>query len=204
MPETVSQLRAANVVITVVMLAVLMQRYFLVTVRAQRRLLEFASIDPLTGLYNRRHFLATATQEHARSERYGGPLCVAQADLDHFKRVNDQLGHEAGDAVLRHVSHVIRSTARGADCVCRWGGEEFMLLLPQTSIDEAVVLAERIRQQVSEAPLLVAGQGCHITMTLGVAMLNPGEAFDHAIRRADKALYAGKAARRNRAVLAAA
>ncbi len=203
-PQVMSQLRMSNLATTLVMLSTLMQRYFVVIVRAQRQLMEFASVDPLTGLYNRRHFMTTVSQELARSERYGGPLCIALADLDHFKGINDRLGHDAGDSVLRHVSHVIRSAARNADCVCRWGGEEFMVLLPQTDIDGAVNIAERICQQVSEAPVLVSDQALQVTLTLGVAMLNPGEAFDNAVRRADQALYAGKAAGRNRAVLATA
>ncbi|WP_077035172.1 GGDEF domain-containing protein [Pelomonas sp. KK5] len=205
-PVMLGRLRLINLAILLFTLCALVQRYFIVIVRVQRRLMEFASIDPLTGLFNRRHFMATAAQELARSERYGGSLCVALADLDHFKSINDRFGHEVGDAVLRHVSHLIRNVARNADCVCRWGGEEFIVLLPQTALDGAESIAERIRQQVSDAPLQLSagGEPLHVTMTLGVAMLNPGEAFDNAVRRADKALYAGKAAGRNRAVLAPA
>ena len=203
-PDMMLQLRASNLAATLLMLSTLILRYFLVIARSQRKLLEYAALDSLTGLCNRRHFLAAAAKEVARSERYGGPLCLALADLDHFKEINDRFGHDAGDTVLRHTSQLIRRAARNADCVCRWGGEEFLVLLPQTGMDGAMHIAERIRSEVAGTSLQVSGQVVKVSLTLGVAMLKPGEAVDSAISRADKALYAGKAAGRNRAVPATA
>jgi diguanylate cyclase (GGDEF)-like protein len=191
-------MHVVNVVMVLTLLAMVTLHYFLVVVRMQSQLATLASTDPLTGLNNRRRFTEAAEHELAQSRRHQLPVSVVLCDLDHFKAINDRWGHDGGDAVLRHASQVIRQVARETDTVCRWGGEEFLMLLPNTDLAGAVHLAERVRQLMADTPAPVARQAVHVTLTLGAATLAPGETLDAVIARADAALYAGKSAGRNR------
>lgn len=166
----------------------------------EEQLRRLAQTDPLTGLSNRRHFFEQAAQELRRVARYGRPLAVVMLDIDHFKAVNDNCGHEAGDAVLRDVARCLRSALRESDLLGRVGGEEFAALLPETHEAEALVLAERLRTAVSAAPL---GSGLSVTISAGVTGIrgSGAEDLDSALRRADAALYRAKAAGRNQVVL---
>lgn len=166
----------------------------------EAQLRRLALTDSLTGLSNRRHFFDRGAQELRRAARYDRPLAMLMLDIDHFKAVNDRYGHEAGDTVLRDLAQRLRGALRDSDLVGRIGGEEFAALLPETTAEEAVVLAERLRAAVAEAPL---GPGLAITASLGVAAAVPAEeeGVDPVLRRADAALYRAKAAGRNQVVL---
>ncbi len=159
-----------------------------------------AHIDVLTDLNNRRHFMELAEQELARSRRHNAPLSLLMMDLDNFKMVNDTYGHDVGDTVLQQLSEVCRLTFRGIDIVGRLGGEEFAALLPETNLEQAMEVAERLRQAVeSSGARAEDGSLIHFTVSVGVTSF---EATDHRIgpvlKRADAALYKAKNAGRNR------
>ncbi len=156
-----------------------------------------ANTDGLTGLYNHRHLQERLQQEIERADRYGRPLSVAMADLDHFKSFNDTHGHPRGDEVLIAVSRTLRHLSRASDILARYGGEEFTLILPETTAEEAMVLAERARQCV-EALDLEIGDGVRVTLSLGIAPYAPGMSKEALIGSADAALYAAKRGGRNR------
>lgn len=155
-----------------------------------------ARTDALTGLANRRTLYEALLREIARAEREGGRLCAIMADLDHFKSINDEYGHIAGDQVLAHAAAVFGSLSRPYDLAARYGGEEFVLLLPGTTMEDAISIAERIRQQVAE--LEVEECPRQITASLGVAGWLAGEGPEQVVARADKALYVAKSSGRNR------
>ena len=169
----------------------------------ERRLQEQAISDPLTGLYNRRYLSEFLPRELARSGRNATPVAVILIDLDHFKRVNDSAGHEAGDIVLRAVGNLLKSNVRGSDIACRFGGEEFALILPETDAESAARRAESIRLSISALDLSHAGRPlAKVTASFGLAMF-PDHARDteDLLRVADVALYAAKGAGRNRVVV---
>lgn len=173
----------------------------------QRRLLQQqlqrqASTDALTGLYNRHEYERLFAHELARSLREQRPLSLAILDLDHFKRVNDTHGHAAGDEVLRRVARLCRDNFRAVDIVGRLGGEEFVVLLPDTSLAQAGEVAQRVLEQLRVTPIEVGEAVLQVTATLGLTQLQPDERqLDSLLQRADQALYAGKAAGRDRVVL---
>ncbi|RTL39521.1 MAG: diguanylate cyclase [Burkholderiales bacterium] len=166
--------------------------------QARERAEELARTDPLTGLLNRRAFRELASSAHAAAERRDRPLSLLLLDLDHFKAINDTHGHAAGDAALRAVGALLRSTARVSDLCARWGGEEFLLLLPETDHAEARAFAERLRQAVWDIVLTHDGRPIGMTASLGVAQRQPQQSLDALIAAADAALYAAKEAGRNR------
>ncbi len=157
-----------------------------------------AITDSMTGLYNRRHFLELAEREFERIQRYPGPLSIILFDIDYFKRVNDTLGHLAGDQALRMLAETCRKTIRQADTLGRYGGEEFLVLLPNTDLENAVAQAERLRCQVESLPIPTERGTIKITISLGVAGYRPGDTLDSLIRRADDAMYHAKNNGRNR------
>jgi two-component system, cell cycle response regulator len=162
------------------------------------RLEQLAHTDPLTQLLNRRAMTERLTDEMERSLRFDSSLALLMVDLDHFKRVNDTFGHLVGDDVLREVSQLIRSTIRSTDVVSRYGGEEFMVLLPDTPHDAAVNFAERIRERLAEHPFK-AHEGLALTASVGLASFPSAriESVDDLFVRADSALYRAKADGRN-------
>ena len=169
--------------------------------RLERDLKLQARTDPLTGLFNRRHFMPLAEAELARTTRYHSPLSALMLDIDHFKRINDSRGHRTGDLVLQHLAHLARLTLRDVDIVGRLGGEEFAILLPQTGIDQAMEVAERLRQAIAESAVMPdTGLPLHYTASLGVAWVTDGMQtnVDTLLNEADQALYAAKKAGRNR------
>jgi diguanylate cyclase (GGDEF)-like protein len=147
-----------------------------VEVNYQRRLAEVALRDPLTGVYNRRHFGERLAAEFAAARRYGRPVSLVLADVDHLNRVNEAHGREAGDEVLRGVAQVLQSLVRGADVVARVGGDEFAILLRETDLAGAQKLAERLRQSVEEMRTQFADKEVAVTATFGIAVdvLGPG------------------------------
>lgn len=159
-----------------------------------------ATTDSLTGLANRRHFMQEGLQDLARAQRYRRPVTVALADLDHFKAVNDRYGHDAGDTVLKAFAAVVFDTLRQTDRVCRYGGEEFAFIFPETPPNVAAELAERLRQRFETTPVpLSTGDSIYVTLSLGLVDASDTHLED-ALRQADQALYAAKAAGRNRVI----
>ena len=161
-----------------------------------------ARTDALTGLSNRRHATETLATEIERARRYNRPLGVVLFDLDHFKQVNDEYGHEAGDAVLRTFGEVLRATARGTDVVARWGGEEFLAILHEAPLDATIAFAERVRAALAATSPLAsfAHDAPPVTVSAGATTLREADAedADALVRRADEALYAAKGSGRDR------
>ena len=151
--------------------------------------------DTLTGLYNRRTILETLDREMGRAHRYGGSVALMMFDLDHFKVINDRFGHEAGDRVLREIARQTQQELRSADLLGRWGGEEFIAVLPETELEAAGSLAERIRQAVAEVAFDAVGE---VNVSLGVTAVEPRESRDELLKRLDNALYRAKTQGRNR------
>ncbi len=176
------------------------------------RLLRSGFTDVLTGWNNRRYLTVRLGEELARARRDGTTLVCLMLDIDHFKKVNDTWGHAAGDAVLRELAQRIEGEVRASDVAARYGGEEFVVLLPDTTVDAASNLAERIRTAVSSSPIdLPCGESITITASIGIAEVSPRPAEsdlktmgDALIARADLALYAAKSAGRDRVVVEAA
>ncbi|GIW74262.1 MAG: diguanylate cyclase response regulator [Phycisphaerales bacterium] len=171
--------------------------------RLVRMLSERAQLDGLTGLWNRSHLDERLAQLVASAERSDRPLSVALLDLDHFKSINDNYGHPAGDAALQGVADVIATTVRGADVPCRYGGEEFAILMPETTPDQARALCERIRQAI-EGRTWSSHPDRRITISVGVCGAEGacGMSPSQWLARADEALYQAKDGGRNRVVVA--
>jgi two-component system, cell cycle response regulator len=159
--------------------------------------------DGLTGLYNHRHIHGLLAEEYERVSRTNDCMSVAMLDLDHFKRVNDTYGHQAGDRVLVELSDILRESARDIDRLGRYGGEEFMALLPETCIDDAAVFVERVRREVARRPFDIGREEpLRMTISAGVATYPHGsiDSVEALVRCADEALYAAKAGGRDRIV----
>jgi diguanylate cyclase (GGDEF)-like protein len=166
---------------------------------AQEALRVQATSDDLTGLANRRVILDQLDRELGRARHERKPLAVAMADIDHFKRVNDLHGHPAGDAVLRHVARCFQIEVRAYDGVGRYGGEEFLFVLPGCDADEAAVAMERVRSRVAMSPAQWNGAPLPVTISVGIAWTGPGEVDAATLTHtADEALYRAKAAGRDR------
>lgn len=185
----------------VLLLVLAVSRYRL-SQQAARQLATVARTDPLTGLANRRGFADAIEREIARATRSGVPFALAAIDLDHFKRVNDRYGHDAGDAVLREIARRMVATVRGNDLVARWGGEEFLVLLPDTDRPGAVLLGEELRGLVCGAPVRIGAIEISVSITVGISVFAMGMTLDACLREADQALLQGKQAGRNRVVAA--
>jgi diguanylate cyclase (GGDEF)-like protein len=173
----------------------------LVNHRLQRSLREQTIRDPLTGLFNRRYMEEALTLEIARSSRSGAPLSVVMCDVDHFKRFNDEFGHDAGDAVLQAVASEMRSRFREGDVVCRYGGEEFTIIAPGTTADALVQRVEMVRHAIGEINIRQKGRTLGTTsMSFGIATWAAGMAKDGStlVQAADEALYEAKRTGRNR------
>jgi diguanylate cyclase (GGDEF)-like protein/putative nucleotidyltransferase with HDIG domain len=165
--------------------------------RQNHELKVLATRDPLTGCLNRRSFFAEFETHWAGATRYGYPLSCVMVDVDHFKAINDRHGHSTGDQVLQHVAGVLRSLASKSDLVCRYGGEEFCILMPNVGIDAAMEAAERLRQGIASTSI----SNISVTASLGVSALTLGAREPHALLdQADKALYLAKQRGRNRVV----
>lgn len=166
--------------------------------RREAEVKQLAVVDPLTGLANRRSIMAELERELERSRRTEHPLAVIMLDLDHFKSVNDDYGHPAGDRVLCTVATVLRETVRTPDRVGRYGGEEFLVLLPDTGAEQAREVAERCRQRLADTPMVIgSGPPIRIAASLGVSSGTGHDTASELIKHADRALYEAKAAGRN-------
>ncbi len=182
-----------NLTVVFCMFSYLALFYVVTVTRAHKKLARMATTDPLTGLFNRRHLISLAEKVQQPAE-----MTLMLMDIDHFKAINDAYGHDMGDQVLKAVSRVLKDSMREQDFIGRWGGEEFLALLPHTDLDQAAASAERIREAVQA--LRIDGNGSHIgvTLSIGISQHHAGQSLSHSIARADTALYEGKSAGRNR------
>jgi diguanylate cyclase (GGDEF)-like protein len=168
------------------------------TERSQRELRHAAGTDYLTGCFNRRAIEQHGARAIAAARRHGMPLAILVVDIDHFKRINDELGHAAGDLALVQAVTRIRTTLRTEDLLGRLGGEEFIVLMPNTDSASAVSAGERIREGFSALPLRMGGDERTVTLSIGVAVLAPADRqFSQLLQRADRAMYAAKNAGRD-------
>jgi len=165
---------------------------------AQNALQEAATIDPLTRLFNRRAMMERFEHEIARSRRNRVPFTVLAIDLDHFKTVNDTKGHDAGDSILVETGVRIKGMLRSQDAIARWGGEEFVILLPETELCHGRIVADRIRGRIADAPFYANGEEIHITASFGVAEFGNESEISQVLKAADEAVYAAKRKGRNR------
>ncbi len=170
-------------------------------VRAAEELERLATIDGMTGIYNRRHFLDLADREWSRARRHDRAISFLMIDIDNFKRINDTFGHQVGDAVICHLATMARDSKRDADVLARVGGEEFALLLPETNLTDANIVAERLRLEVAHSKPPAAPLSVAPTISVGVAAAtNDMPDFSALMRTADEALYQAKRSGRNRVV----
>jgi diguanylate cyclase (GGDEF)-like protein len=195
-------LNVFNVSIFFAMASYTARFYFELVRKSERKLRDLATRDTLTGLSNRRHLIELALAEMASARHAGHSVALVLADIDDFKRINDAHGHEAGDLVLIHASAAFREACRAQDSIARWGGEEFLFLLPRTGSDEALLFAERVRARIAGMSIDHDGSAMAFTLSLGVATWAADEGLEDAISRADNALYQSKSGGRNRVTLA--
>jgi diguanylate cyclase (GGDEF)-like protein len=180
--------------------------FWMTSTQIRLTLEELANTDPLTGIYNRRFFISSCERELLRSSRTGETFSLIMLDLDHFKKINDRDGHETGDAVLCAVVEKFRHAVRNIDTLARWGGEEFVALLPGASAEAALLIAQRLRRNVEslsvpslEMSSSSLGKTITVTISLGVATyLGSRDTVDDLFRRCEQAMYQAKADGRNR------
>ena len=165
---------------------------------------QLSNIDSLSGLFNRRFTLAKLHYELKRATRNKDPLSIVLIDLDNFKKVNDDQGHLAGDNVISQTGILINESVREVDIACRYGGDEFLLVLPETDVEKAMVVVERFRKKLSSDKFLFQGSTCAVTASIGVSQFQPGidASPDEFIDRTDKALYQAKRTGKNLVVVA--
>jgi len=199
--------RVYTVIAAIALLGVLLSviiyisRYFVRDLRiSENRLVELATIDSLTGILNRGEGLRRFDQEISRSRRRQQPLSIILIDIDYFKKFNDNFGHQVGDQVIRLIAGCLTATLRNYDIICRYGGEEFLVVLPSTTLLKGIETAERLRSLVEEMTTTVEEREMLVSLTisLGVASLQPGDSLDGLVHRADNALYLAKEEGRNR------
>jgi diguanylate cyclase (GGDEF)-like protein len=172
--------------------------------QAEDALVKLATLDVLTGVLNRRHFFVLAESELARVQRYNHSLAVVMLDIDHFKAINDAYGHLMGDRVLQSVASACRSQVRTVDLLGRYGGEEFIFLLPETDLQGALQTAERLRATIAQIPVVIDGSTLHLSVSVGIAVHHAGDGaptLDMLVERADQAMYQAKHAGRDRVMV---
>lgn len=197
-PWALQVARAVNVLLIFGMFYAMAAFYRATVIKAERRLLAAATTDPLTGLANRSHFQQRALTELSHGRRRGEPTALVLADVDFFKRINDEFGHDAGDKVLVRLAALMRESLREVDVLARWGGEEFLALLPSSDSAAAAQVAERLRRTVAAAHIDIGGRTLQVTMSFGVAEVSDPLDLQPATARADGALYKSKREGRNR------
>lgn len=204
--DRVNELRLAqNVVLGIIILTVLIEAVFVFRPMVAkvsdfaRRIQHDAHHDHLTGLLNRRAFYLMSEQVASLAQRNKRPLCVLMIDIDHFKKINDRFGHDAGDIAIKRVSKVLKTCSRKSDIIARFGGEEFIVLLPETDIHGALIVGEKVRSEVMDSSFEFDGQQISMTVSCGVAERQPDLIhLDSLVTQADKALYEAKQTGRNK------
>jgi diguanylate cyclase len=190
-----------NMLTPLLALALISIYFRFASIDVERSMEALAMTDPLTRLANRRRMRDLLDLERVRHQRNRRPFAVIIGDLDDFKLINDRRGHDCGDHVLVQTAEALRAVLRAQDGIARWGGEEFMFLLPDTDLRGARIVAEKLRAAVDGAALTFGGLPVATTMTLGVAVYTGGMSIDECVRRADEALYAGKSRGKNQVVV---
>jgi len=168
---------------------------------ANKRLTSLASTDPVTNLANRRIMLSRIDQEKEKLDQTGEAFTLIMIDIDNFKEINDEYGHDAGDFILVNLANIINFIVRKQDQVARWGGDEFLVFLPETGTEGGRVVAEKIRARIITTPFIYHEMDIPVTVTLGVSMCNTNIGIGNCIRKADLALYTGKQAGKNRVII---
>jgi diguanylate cyclase (GGDEF)-like protein len=203
--EELSETRIYTIVAAITILAMLLsaviyiaQHFVNSLKKSEKQLVELATTDSLTGILNRGEGIRRIQQEISRSIRVQQPLSIILIDIDHFKKINDTFGHQAGDRVIRLIAASLASILRDYDIICRYGGEEFLVLLPTTDLAMALETAERLRVLVAESTAESENAApIRLTISLGVSALQPGDTLDNLVYRADSALYLAKQEGRN-------
>ena len=203
-PAVLRAVDYGNIAIPLAALAIISFYFRLASIDVERGMESLAMTDALTRLPNRRRMRELLEAERVRCARDGHPFGVVLGDIDGFKLINDTLGHDCGDHVLETVASALRGLLRGQDSVARWGGEEFLFLLPDTDLRGAGVVAEKLRVALEAANISFAERRVPVAMTFGVAVCIRGTTVQDAIARADRALYSGKHAGKNQVVLESA
>src|SRR5579871_3396223 len=165
--------------------------------RSAQQLFRIATTDVLTGIFNRRHFTSLLTREQQRAARYGTTFSILMLDIDHFKRINDTYGHPVGDEAIKAMAGAAGKCLRPTDMIGRFGGEEFVVMLPHTDEPGAVLAAERIREAVAKVVVLAGKEEVRFTVSIGAACYAPRASVDQLLECSDKALYAAKTGGRN-------
>jgi diguanylate cyclase (GGDEF)-like protein len=169
--------------------------------RALERIGQMATLDELTGLANRRHMTTLLQAEHARLRRNGRSMVLALVDIDLFKRINDSYGHHAGDAVLKSFADTSRKALRAHDVLARWGGEEFLLMLPETAPQEGLGVVERLRDRLAQTSFEHVAPGLAVTFSAGLSVCTADSRLEACIEQADQGMYRAKSQGRNRSLL---
>lgn len=195
--DVVSIFNNVNIIISFTALCVISYFFRLASSQLENELEKQAHTDPLTGLYNRRRMTDVLVRHEALTARYSSALSIVFVDIDHFKKINDKYGHDCGDYVLGAVANFISQRLRKTDIVARWGGEEFLILLPGTNLDGARLISEKIRAAIGEQTFQVGGQSLVVTMTFGICQHQADRPLEESLKYADMALYKGKQAGRN-------
>lgn len=196
--SALTALKWLNITIFVTMFSSLASYYRQKIFQAERSLHAQATQDALTGLHNRRYFQQVAEQELVRCRRTGSSASLLIMDIDFFKAINDTYGHETGDLVLISIARTLKQGSREMDTLARWGGEEFVLLMPGIDAQEALAVAERFRQAVERTPIIFSAGEILCTLSFGVTQLLAGETLSATVGRADRALYRSKLDGKNR------
>lgn len=169
-------------------------------IQANQRLLSMANTDPVTNLINRRMMMNHIEDEKLKVDRGGKPFTIVMVDIDNFKSINDVYGHDGGDFVLVQLAERIRLTLRKTDLVSRWGGDEFLFLLPETRLNEGATVAEKVRDRNIKSPFVYRERDIQVTLTFGVSQCTSEVGVGSVIRKADQALYLGKELGKNRVI----
>ncbi len=200
--------KVLNVISGLMVLSILLLRWLPDSIGERRsaeerttQLSRLAAIDGMTGLFNRSHFLLRGETEFERAQRYHHPLAILLLDIDRFKSINDRYGHDMGDRVIVELANILRYMAREADVTARLGGEEFVVLLPETDVTQAGILAERLRIAIAATPLQTVCD-VRLTVSIGVSGSDGNATLGELLKQADLALYKAKNAGRNRVCLA--
>ena len=200
-PGILRVIEYGNIAIPLTALAVISIYFRFASIDVERDMEALAMTDSLTKLPNRRRMRELLDGERVRSVRQGHPFGIVLGDIDAFKEINDTRGHDGGDHILTSVAPILRGVLRGQDAVARWGGEEFLFLLPDTDLRGAGVVAEKLRATLESTEFTFEGRRVPVAMTFGVAVYTPGASIEDCITRADRALYSGKHAGKNQVVL---
>ncbi|MDH5393768.1 MAG: GGDEF domain-containing protein [Gammaproteobacteria bacterium] len=205
---TFTLINYANVIALYVILAYFTFIYSWAANQSEKRLKELssqwenlASKDMLSGLYNRRAMTELLNEEVSRVNRGDKSFTLAMVDIDKFKTINDSYGHQAGDEIIKSIAQIMSAHFRHHDMISRWGGEEYLIVFPETSINSAASITDRLRKKIAETKIVYDGQEIHATVTIGLSSYKKESGLDACISDADKALYFGKESGRNRVIV---